>query len=365
MVIPITNTAAQTLIFLALLVPAMLLSLWPRKSSGLFPVSVTNELKGLAILSIIVAHVGYYLVSDNRFLSPWSQFAGIGVNLFLLLSGYGLTASSIKKTLSIGSFYAKRLLKLFIPLWITLAVYLILDVLFLHKTYPLKEIIQAFFGLYPAADLYNNINSPLWYFTLILFYYLVYPLVYIKRAPAVSALVLYAITRVIIGELHLPVTLGVYSLYQLHLLAFPLGMVGAWLVSEAEKKQWLQKIPVRAALVLRWAVALGAVLVGYYFAVHGNVGHTPVAEERASIVALLGFTIAAACLWVESKFLVLLGAYSYELYLLHWPIMYRYDFLFKILPVGVALFVYLFVLVGLGYVLRYVAGRCEALIVRK
>jgi peptidoglycan/LPS O-acetylase OafA/YrhL len=53
-----------------------------------------------------------------------------------------------------------------------------------------------------------------------------------------------------------------------------------------------------------------------------------------------------------SKFLTLVGEYSYEIYLIQWPIMYRYDFLYKNLPASLATVLYIFVFIGIGIVIK-------------
>jgi membrane-bound acyltransferase YfiQ involved in biofilm formation len=160
------DPVAQTLLFELLLGAVIIFSLRLKKNSNLSP-GVSSELKGVAILAVIFGHVGYYLSSDTRFLYPLSIMAGVGVNLFLFLSGYGLTLSNEEKPLSSIQFYRKRLGRLFIPLWITLGAILLADAYFLNLHYPINEIIKAAFGFFPHANLYTDINSPLWYFTFI------------------------------------------------------------------------------------------------------------------------------------------------------------------------------------------------------
>lgn len=77
-------------------------------------IDCTTSLRGLAILIILVGHVG---VSgfDCRYFNP---FGGIGVAMFLFLSGYGLTESFKNKGLS--HFWSKKVFRIAIPylLWI-------------------------------------------------------------------------------------------------------------------------------------------------------------------------------------------------------------------------------------------------------
>ena len=88
----------STWIFGAILLVAVFTSA-KRRTSGeaAFPRSATEELKGLAILLVVFAHIGYALVPGGRFLFPLSVGAGIGVNVFLLLAGYGLATSALAK----------------------------------------------------------------------------------------------------------------------------------------------------------------------------------------------------------------------------------------------------------------------------
>src|SRR3989339_2054802 len=112
----INNPVLSTDIFIAIFVIALLLTVRPKAKQEFFSATVSQELKGLAILMILFGHIGYFLAEDHRFLFPLSVSAGVGVNLFLFLSGYGLTSSALSKSLSIFQFYKKRLAKLFIPM---------------------------------------------------------------------------------------------------------------------------------------------------------------------------------------------------------------------------------------------------------
>src|SRR3989344_2288321 len=221
----IPNPIFHTTIFVAVFSLLLFLFIKSPKSEDPFPISLTNELKGFAILGVLFAHIGYVLASDNKFLFPLSVFGGIGVNIFLFLSGYGLAISGTKKPLSVLEFYKKRLPKLFLPLWIVLIIFLLLDLFILQRTYPVEEFKNAFLGLFPGADIKLNINSPLWYFTPILFYYLIFPFLFIKNRLYFTSLAIFAITYLILEHHKLPVDKDLPTFYKLHTLAFPMGVL--------------------------------------------------------------------------------------------------------------------------------------------
>jgi len=354
MIVLITNPLWQTYIFSALLLLALIISLRKRSDSEFFPISVSQELKGLAILTIVFAHVAYALVSDSSFLNPLSTMAGVGVNLFLLLSGYGLVISAIKKPLSIGQFYKRRLFNLYVPFWICLIIFFALDYYLLHLNYGLVYMLKSFLGLFTHADLYLDVNAPFWYFSWIVMYYLMFPLLFIKRAPWLSAIFVYVVTFAIIQSQ--PHFLDqVIHLYRVHLIAFPLGMLLGYLLSNSaawlKTKEFLSGAGnLQKTLRIGTGIALLAAI--FYFAKNSGVGQLAIIEESVSIITCLLIIALFLIKRFEIKTFYWFGIFSYEIYMFHWPLMYRYDFLFRYLPAWLALALYLAVFVALGWLLK-------------
>ena len=128
--------ATQIVIVAFLLVT--FLTLRRTSHNDVFPISVTNELKGLGILTVVFAHFTYMKVNNWEFLYPLSTIAGVGVDLFLLMSGFGLTVGMMKKPMGVFEFYKKRVIKIFIPFWIALIIMFIADFILLDKNYGLS-----------------------------------------------------------------------------------------------------------------------------------------------------------------------------------------------------------------------------------
>lgn len=354
MIVSVANPILQTWIFSIFLFLAILISLRAKNYSSLFPPAVSSELKGFAILAVVLSHVGYFLVSDHRFLYPLSTFAGVGVNLFLMLSGYGLVMSSFKNKKTLFGSYCHRFRKLLIPLWITLALFFFADYLFLDRQYSFVYIIHSFLGFFPQADLYNDINSPLWYITPVVFYYLIFPLVFYKKRPWLSAVLIYFASYFITHINFAPIALIVH-MYKIHLLAFPIGMLVANGFAYPDFWQKIKnKLSNHNYTVLKVISVILALVTAIYFSVNAYIG-VGSKEEWASVAVVLALVFLFIILPKESKFLHLLGDYSYEIYLLHWPLLYRYDLFFKFLPAGLAMVVYIPFLLGLAYLLRRVA----------
>ncbi len=359
MQVEINNIWLQNWIVFALLSAFVVGSLKRIPKAQPFDQSLTEELKGFAILTILFGHIGYFLSRDQSFLYPLSILSGVGVNLFLFLSGLGLSLSQLNKPLSIIQFYRRRLLRLFVPMWIILAVYWGLDWLVLGRTYQTNLMLDNLVGWFPQIDLYREVNSPLWYFSLILFYYLIFPLIWIKKAPIISAFVLYLISFWAVDSTFLQ-KYPSWDLYDIHYLAFPLGIAAALLKQKGSlwesSVQLVRKVQPNFRQIAYYLGLSTLIFIFGYSAIHSAVG-TVDDEQYRSLITMFSLVVIFLIKPVQSTFLNLLGEYSYEIYLIHWPLMSRYDIFYKVFPAGIATIIYLGVLLALSWGLRQLVNR--------
>ena len=236
MPITLTDDIYQTnLIVIAVLVAVVLFTFRRSKHTDLFPVSVTQELKGLGILTVVFAHFAYMLVTNADFLFPLSIIAGVGVDLFLFMSGYGLTVGMLKKPLPIFEFYKRRVIKIFIPFWVALILIFAANAIFLDIHYTVPYMIQSLLGWFPTAEGFDDVNSPFWYITWMMMFYVLFPLVFSTKRPWLSAIIL-AVIATLIGVYN-PLNMGDNWLHRLHTVAFSLGIVFAWVLFETKDKE--------------------------------------------------------------------------------------------------------------------------------
>lgn len=303
----------------------------------------TEELKGYAGLAILLSHIGYFLVSDQRFLFPLSIFGGLAVNVFFFFSGFGLTRSAIKEELSPYAFYKKRFVKIIVPFWCSLLILFLADKFILGITYPGAYVLKSIFGFFPSADLFSDVNSPFWYITPIIFFYILFPLIFRRAHPLRSGILLFLIAWGVTW-FALPVLPGVAYLYSVHWAVFPLGVLCAGCVPFTRIEGYivaLKKIPRRI---------LGIVSGGIFFYVayaYSMVG-TPY-EQWVSIFLLILLFITFSFFKFHSFLVRWFGKYSFGNYLLHWPLIYRYGFWFPFMPVWIGSLVAVGLSLGVSY----------------
>ena len=356
----VSNPIFQTVLFSIVLIGAILLTLKKRNEEGVLGPETTTELKGYSMLAIVFSHVGYFLSANSQFLFPLSIAGGVAVNFFFLLSGFGLTVSMLKKQVSALEFYKRRFVKIIIPLWLTLIVWYILDFFILHISYSASSIVQSFFGMFSSSDIFHAVNSSLWFITPLFFFYLIFPLIVRRDHPYRSALLM-GLFAFIFMKLLPHADGGIESLYGVHWASFPLGIVLAGLVTTHEStiREW-------ARGWRRYAFSVLLLAVFAYLLFHTAVG-TP-SEQWVSLVAVAAGIFAFITLPLRSRFVGLLGAYSFEIYLLHWPLLYRYGFWFKAVPAWIGLIIGFALLIMCSKSLRFltekVNGVLNALLLR-
>ena len=365
MPITLTDDIYQTnLIVIAVLIAVVLFTFRRSKHTDLFPVSVTQELKGLGILTVVFAHFAYMLVTNADFLFPLSIIAGVGVDLFLFMSGYGLTVGMLKKPLPILEFYKRRVIKIFIPFWVAIILIFAANAIFLDIHYSVPYMIQSLLGWFPTAEGFDDVNSPFWYITWMMMFYVLFPLVFSTKRPWLSAIIL-AVIATLIGVYN-PLEMGDNWLHRLHTVAFSLGIVFAWLLFETKDKEnklvvYLKEFRNKAKFTpyIVIALMLGVVV---YMSLHTTANHWPTltailgksyfVDQLTSIIIMFAFIVIFSLKKFDNKFLSIYGLYSFEVYLIHWPLIGRYDIFFDIFPAWAAVIAWLITFIVVSWLLQ-------------
>ena len=223
----------------------------------------TSILKGFAILCICMHNFFHHLepyIGENEFCfsinhinnffnvlstcpkdffrTIFSYLGHYGVQIFIFISGYGLTLSMTKHHKPWLNFVIDRLKKLY-PLLIVGVIFFILSTILMTDRLPwgvhLKEINYKLLFIHTLLpDQGTSVNGPWWFFGLIFQLYLIFPLLYhlIKKynIKAFITICLFACSWIYISIYQFNDIHGVYLLQNFpgHLPEFCLGMLLAF-----------------------------------------------------------------------------------------------------------------------------------------
>ncbi len=141
--------------------------------------------------------------------------------------------------------------------------------------------------------------------------------------------------------------MDVLKLYKLHYLAFPLGISFGLII---------QHIKLNLNRMLKTLVFCLTGAVFLYTSIHSGVNQDPKLEQIISLVTTFSLVVIFSLSRFNFKLLSLFGVYSYEIYLLHWPILSRFNSFLE-LPPFLMVTLNLILILFLGYALQKIIGK--------
>ena len=269
-----------------------------------------NRLRGYALVLVLIYHCGGMLGRTNVI------HGETGVDIFLIISGYILALNCAETPTAV--FLRRRFFRIFPAYWLALALFVFLEACLSGIHYPWADLSLHVLGLhgFARAKFMWDINDSFWFISIIVFCYALF--LAVRRHLEDLAFVVRVCCLATAG-------LAAYYLWFGHLANidtmatrvpdFFVGLVaGQWASGRG--------LVFRPGFFLMFALALLA-----YVSVAYGIGYR--------LMPALVYIFAYACLEVvlakaELGLLVLrvfgfLGTYSYELYLLHQPLMRNYN----------------------------------------
>lgn len=276
--------------------------------------SSSRQLKGVAILLVLIGH----LCIQYSIKAPFLYFAGAeGVALFLILSGYGLTVSYLKKGIS-KDFIYKRLTTVMLPYMIVTALWILIDT---HH-YGKRIIILSLLGFDPV----RTIDPTMWYISFIMLWYLFFYLIFKLPINNIFKLALLIAVSYLFRNHSLPQYTQQLS-YQWNLSAyvFPIGVFIALYIDK------LHTLAGKASNALILIIGLSS-LVSYCINIKNNIlgmNYYSASNITFALFAIVLF-MSLANLNIKIKFLEFIGDISYEIYLFEGVFLWKYNFMFKL-----------------------------------
>jgi len=289
-------------------------------SRKVFNFSVISQqrsvLMGIATLLVVIFHS---VDLSTKFL-PLNILKGllnfiktngeVGVDIFLLLSGFGLYYS-LEKDKSLKRFYKKRFLRVVPSIFIVAILY---NALIPHNSGSL-----AFFCNITFVAFFINGSRTFWYFSLLLLLYFVYPFIHriIRRYKykGFALLVLIALSLNIVGYFLFH---DYYMLVEIALTRIPIFITGALLGC-------LAKNCIRCSLLKTIFISVLLFLICFFLLYYFKSFFISHILYKRGIESIFSIAITILLSWIFSllkvglirRLLVFVGIYSMEIYLLY------------------------------------------------
>jgi peptidoglycan/LPS O-acetylase OafA/YrhL len=286
------------------------INLGPRVAAGQHLAAV-DELKGLAILLVLLYHCGAVLGDENTI------HGEVGVDIFLILSGLTLALNSV--TIPLREFFTRRFLRIYPSYWLALGLFVWMLRFFYGQSRSWETIWQHMLGIHAFTRLayFADITDSFWFVSIILAAYLVFAA--LRRHLDNLSLVL-----AVAGFLTLFATVayqanghfgGLISL-AVRIPSFFVGMIAGRLFGAGTGE-------------IRFDLFLGLGLLSfYYLTFYRGIACNYTLPAVGIIVTWLGlrhyFVRFAEGRFVLSTF-SFLGLISYEIYLFHQPFVRDYN----------------------------------------
>jgi peptidoglycan/LPS O-acetylase OafA/YrhL len=279
-------------------------------------IAAFDELKGLAILLVVLYHAGGALV--------WRNFlhGDLGVDLFVILSGAGLALGGSQNQPA-GTFLFQRLRRIAPAYWIVLSAYAVANFFVLERRPTPLDLGLHFLGVHgwwgDAIGL--SINESFWFITLILTLYLFYA--FARRLRSAEQLLLagailsvaFSFAYFYTGQAAMFAHLG------LRMPGFVLGVLLGRLLRDGQLELGINATSCAAVFLL--------VYVPY---TQGIVFHPPVAglAIMAGYAGLARPALRGDVGAAVTRGLRFLGDHSLEIFLLHQPLLRDYNTILQI-----------------------------------
>jgi len=312
-----------------------------------FTRSTSQTLKAIAVFWLVYGHFYAFYIGGTTILRSAAEW---GVLIFLIVSGMGLTKSYNFNNFG-KKYIQRRLSKIMFALWLTLALFYTLDFFLLHTTYPWYEIALNFVGIIKRGPP----DASLWFISFILYLYVVFFLISNIRVPLHFKCILLVLTSFGTTALitRIPLLSKYFGPWTIYTFAFPLSVC---------------LMAYRHLFITKYQ-SLSNRFSPVFFTLWLTMGWLFLTLHTARTPFFVVF-ITISIFYLDKiksipKFVLFLGDHSYEIYLIHFPLLVTYGFPLGTKPVVLffALYCVFIILLGLG--LKKLSGMMNKLILPK
>ncbi len=362
---------------------------FPRRKnmkSDLISMEHSEVIRGFSILIIIIHHLCRHAISDPSDLIIFYNLGHIGVGLFLILSGYGLSESYKKKGLN--DFFYSKLLKIYTPFLLVNILYVTLNQQLLgqHLSFNdkilyavgiinfdanfwyMKYLFLLYLSFYVVFRLSIKDNYKLIFLTIISLAFMASP--FIPDSGRVNSLTFLFGVLISMKKEFIEVYISKMNMGKLSLTLLSLILISIPLIFLSEYTATMPHIAgklnfglalisaaglfyiIRLPMQERISLLLFYVLAVSYFTTTDLIVTYSWAFALVLICPVVIFLLKNMNLNSHSIVFAFIGSISFELYLFHGAFMYSYDFILHKFPLEYSFFIYLIFIMILSVVFK-------------
>jgi peptidoglycan/LPS O-acetylase OafA/YrhL len=290
--------------------PSYRISLAPRVAAGQ-RIAELDELKGLALILVLLYHCGGVLGAANTF------HGEIGVDIFLVLSGFALAVNSA--AMPLREFFLRRFLRIYPSYWLALGLFIWMHHRYLGVTRPWESIWQHIVGIqaFSRWAYFADFADAFWFISMIVAAYLVFACIR-KRLDDLSLVIAVAGALTVVATVLYQYFGNIAGLISLaaRVPDFFVGLIAGRLLGAGTAE-------------IRVNLLLGLGLVCFYYLVFFRDMVCRYTLPSVGIIltwlGLRSHLVRAAPGRVFLAAFSLLGLISYEVYLFHQPLIRDYN----------------------------------------
>lgn len=210
---------------------------------------------GIAIILIMFCHNTVKWPYYTELWKVFAQFAQCGVDIFLLLSGYGLFYSYQKKG---GVFFLKKRFKRIIP------TYLLISSAYILFIYIMGDDVWKTIWDYSLVSFFLEGNLRVWFIAAILVLYLLFPLIFrIAKHDGVALGTMFAIWAIVLGIAFCSDISVLNRINAIFIVRIPVFILGAVVARKEQEKTVGNKRTVRMSLMILITLSLLSMFLLY------------------------------------------------------------------------------------------------------
>ena len=293
----------------------------PRPIQKGFRLHSVDELRGFAMVLVLLYHIGGVLKWDN-----WLH-GEVGVDIFLIVSGFTLVLTS--RDLQVRDYMKRRLLRIFPSYWAAVVFYVLLNDKFFGSDYSASTIILHLLGLhgFSSGIYFSDISDSFWFISMILGMYVVFLFLRARLADLSYILGFGMLLTVVVCSAYIDAGHpgGLIQL-AVRIPSFFLGLLAGQVCTAPKSTLAPSGVLIAGLVAITYLGWFKGVITFYAVAAVGMTGaflfvarYLTKAPEGRMILAAFSF----------------IGAYSYEIFLFHQPLMRDYNLYFFRVYLGI------------------------------